>query len=150
MIARKNSEEFRKAKSQRIQEKVHQILYCDTDSDEHEVYGERFNQIIKRSNLDESRIKIDEDIAKEYRKRIEKKLRGQESLDKSLIFYNILTLLEFQPKNQQTLITEMVGHSTECIMQNLNNLRASGLVIKGEKGYYMLTTYAKKLLLKTK
>lgn len=100
MTARKNSEEFQKAESQKIQEKVHQVLYCDTDWDEHEIYGLRFKRIVSRSKLDENQITVEENVAKEYRRRIERKLQGQEPLDKSLVFYKILTALNSQPVDQ--------------------------------------------------
>ncbi len=104
---------------------------------------------MSRSNLDENQIAVEENVAKEYRRRIEKKLRGQETLDKSLAFYKILTVLDSQPRNQSTLISEMDDHSEECIPQNLYYLEASGLIEKSNEEY-KLSRSTKKLFLKTK
>lgn len=104
---------------------------------------------MSRSNLDQNQIAVEENVAKEYRRRIEKKLRGQEALDKSLTFYKILTALDSQPRSRSTLIVEMDDHSEECISQNLYYLEASGLIEKSDEEY-RLSHFTKKLLLKTK
>src|SRR4030042_3880214 len=97
MTARKRSKEAQKAQRQKVQEKVHQVLYCDADWTEHEVYSLRFKKIIERSNINETSIHIDEDVVREYKKRIGRKLAGKEPPDKSLVFFKILIALNNGP-----------------------------------------------------
>ena len=130
MVARKRSREIQKAASQKIQEKVHQVLFCDTDWNEDEIYGQRFERIVQRSNLQDLHIEIDDDIAIEYRQRIEKKLKGLEPLDKSLIFHKILSSLSLHPMGMDVLVSEMEDYSEECILLNLLYLEKSGLIAK--------------------
>ena len=149
MVARKRSKELQKAESQKIQEKVHQVLYCDTDWDEDEIYGLRFEKILQRSNLSRKTIEIDEDAAIEYKRRIERKLKDIEKLDKSLVFYKILSILVQEPLNKETLFLEIESNSEECIDNNLQYLEKSGLLkLEGDK--YKVSNHIKKLLLKTK
>lgn len=122
MAARKRSKELQKAESQKIQEKVHQVLYCDTDWDEDEIYGQRFEKILHRSNLSRKTIEVDEDAAIEYKRRIERKLKGIEKLDKSLVFYKILNILLQEPMDKETLFLKIESPSAECINNNLQYL----------------------------
>jgi hypothetical protein len=149
MAARKRSKELQKAESQKIQEKVHQVLYCDTAWDEDEIYGQRFERILHRSNLSRKTIEVDKDAAIEYKKRIERKLKGIEKLDKSLVFYKILNILVQEPLNKETLFLKIESHSEECIDNNLQYLEKSGLLeVDGDK--YIGSNHIKKLLLKRK
>lgn len=149
MAARKRSKELQKAESQKVQEKVHQVLYCDTDWDEDEIYSQRFEKILHRSNLSRKTIEIDEVAAIEYKRRIERKLKGIEELDKSLVFYKILNILAQKPMNQETLFIALETHSADCINNNLQYLEKSGaLEADGDK--HKVSNHIRKLLLKTK
>jgi len=70
---------------------------------------------------------VEEALVKEYRKRIEMKLSGKELLDKSLVFYRILSILNNGSKTRKELLSEL-GHSEECIENNLLYLEKSGFV----------------------
>jgi len=92
-------------------------------------------------------IEIDDDIAIEYRRRIEKKLKGMEILDKSLVFYKILSSLYHRPMSMDVLTSEMEDYSEECILLNLLYLEKSGLIAKnGDE--YKLSNFVRKLYLK--
>ncbi|MDN3511261.1 MAG: hypothetical protein NG784_08140 [Candidatus Jettenia sp.] len=149
MAARKRSKELQKAEIQKIQEKVHQVLYCDTNWDEDEIYKQRFEKILHRSNLIRETIEVDEDAVIEYKNRIERKLKGIEKLDKSLAFYKILNILTQEPMDKKTLFLMIESHSQECIDNNLQYLEKSGVLeVNGNK--YKVSNHIKKLLLKTK
>jgi|SRR3989304_806414 len=149
MTARKRSKEIRKAASQKVLEEVHRALYCDSDWDEDEVYGQRFKKIVERSNLDGKTFKVEAETAKEYRRRIERKVNGLEPLDKSLIFYRILTILERTPMSMDMLLSEIDNSSEWCISLNMALLEMSGLVEKSSEAY-KVSISGKKLFLKAK
>lgn len=134
---------------QKIQEKVHQILYCDTNWDEDEIYKRRFEKILHRSNLNGKTIEIDEDAAIEYKSRIERKLKGIEKLDKSLVFYKILNILLQEPMDKETLFLKIESPSVKCIDNNLQYLEKSG-VLETDGDKYKVSNHIKKLLLKIK
>jgi hypothetical protein len=100
-------------------------------------------------NLSKEFIEGDENAVLEYRRRIERKLTGKEILDKSLIFYKILSNLNQKAMSKEMLLIEMEHHSDECIENNLKYLGKSGL-IEREGDKYKLSYHIKKLLLKTK
>ncbi len=104
---------------------------------------------MERSKLDDKNFEVGADTAKEYRRRIERKLNGSELLDKSLIFYKILTKLEHAPMSRNMLISAIDSHSEECISLNLALLEKSRLIEKGSQDY-KLSISAKKLLIKLK
>ncbi|MCF6148680.1 MAG: hypothetical protein E3K37_08470 [Candidatus Kuenenia sp.] len=148
MSARKRSKELQKAEIQKVQEKVHQVLYCDTNWDEDGIYRLRFEEILHRSNLSRKTIEIDEDAAIEYKRRVERKLKGIEELDKSLVFYKILNILVQEPMNKETLFIALENHSEDCINNNLQYLEKSGaLEADGDK--HKVSNHIRKLLLKT-
>ena len=114
-----------------------------------EVYKRRFEKILKRANLHDLHIEIDEDAAIEYKRRIVRKLKGIEKLDKSLVFYKILNILVQEPLNKETLFLEIESHSEECIDNNLQYLEKSRVLeVAGDK--YIVSNHIKKLALKTK
>jgi len=143
MTARKRSEELQKAKSQRIMEMVHQVLYCDTDWNEDEIYEQRFKKIIERSNLSNLTIEVDKEVGKEFKRRIERKLKGREPIDKSLAFYRILYALMPDPKTKDALFSEIEDYSEECINLNLTYMEQSDLIVK-EGEFYKLSNVIKK------
>ncbi|MCL0071138.1 hypothetical protein M1N41_00975 [Thermodesulfovibrionales bacterium] len=130
-------------------EMVHQVLYCDTDWNEEEVYGRRFKKIIERSNLGDLIIEVDKEVGKEFKRRIERKLKGRELIDKSLAFYRILYALMLDPKTKDSLFSEIKDYSEECINLNLTYMKQSDLIVK-EGGFYKLPNVIKKCFLKQK
>ncbi len=126
-------------------EVVHQVLYCDTDWNEAEIYEQRFKKIIERSNLSNSPIEVDEEVSKEIKRRIERKIKGKESLDKSLIFYRILRMLIPESRTRNAILTEMENYSEECINLNLTYMEQGGLIILEGKSYN-LSSVIRKLL----
>jgi len=145
MNARRRSREIQLAKSQKVQEVVHQVLYCDTDWNEYEIYGQRFQEIIGRSEIAETSIDIDDDVVSEFKRRIERKLKGIEPLDKSLLFYRILDLIRSSTINRESILSELEAFSEYCVDNNLNFLEESGY-IKRDGELYRISVSVKKLL----
>jgi len=104
---------------------------------------------VERSNLDGKTFKVEAETAKEYRRRIERKVNGLEPLDKSLIFYRILTILERTPMSMDMLLSEIDNSSEWCISLNMALLEMSGLVEKSSEAY-KVSISGKKLFLKAK
>jgi len=92
---------------------------------------------------------MDEDVVREYKRRIERKLAGKEPLDKSLVFFKILTALNNSPMCKEKLLSQLDQHSEECISINLIYMEKSGLIEKDSEDFRM-TFATKKLLIKTK
>ena len=145
MNARRRSREIQLAKSQKVQEVVHQVLYCDTDWNEYEIYGRRFQEIIGRSEIDETSINIDDDVVSEFKRRVERKLKGIEPLDKSLLFYRILDLIGSGAINRANILSELEVFSEHCVDNNMIFLEESGYIEQDGKNF-RLSPSAKKLL----
>lgn len=94
-------------------------------------------------------IEVDEDAAIEYKRRVERKLKGIEKLDKSLVFYKILNILLQEPMDKETLFLKIESPSAECINNNLQYLEKSG-ALEVARDKYKVSNHIKKLILKTK
>ncbi len=140
---------MQQAKSQKIQKEAQEVLYCDTGWNEHEIYGQRFSRIVKRSGIDETVVVVDDEVAKEYGKRIRRKMTGSEKLDKSLLFYRVFETLTTGGKTEDALITLFDSHQPENIRKNLYYLDKCGFVEKNGVNY-QLSIATRKLLLKAK
>jgi len=128
---------------------VHQILFYDTDWNEHEVYGRRFRKIVERSGLIGLNINVEVDVVAEFGKRVEKKLNGKEPLDKSLIFYKIITCLCFDSMSAERVFSELSDFTEEGVLRNLIYLEQAGFIIK-KTGNYELSRKTKKIYIKIK
>lgn len=107
------------------------------------MYGRRFAKIMERSQLDDPPMKIDEEVAKEFGKRVKMKLGGKEPLDKSLVFYRILNVLHNGTKPADAIATELDMKDPDCVLKNLACLEESGF-IECVDGKYKLTGQTKK------
>jgi len=105
--------------------------------------------MLRRANLHDLHIDVDDNVALEYKRRIERKLKGKEILDKSLIFYKILNYLQDQPMSIEMIASELENHSEECVCNNLIYMEKCGMIGNSD-GKFKMTTYAKKLFIKTK
>lgn len=123
------------------------VLYCDTEWDEHEIYEKRFKQIIKRSEISELQIETDQDVIREFKRRVDKKLRGTEPLDKSLLFYRILNFLKSKHESRENILSELEIYSEHCVDDNLSFLEQSGYIELDGK-LYKLSPNTRKLLTK--
>lgn len=137
---------MKKAKSQKVQEITQEILYCETGWHEHEIYGQRFRKIIDRSSLDEGEIKVDEETAKEYRRRVIRKLNGKEPLDKNLLFYGILATLCGGGRSEAALVSLFDDHKPGNLRRNLYYLERCGLIEKEGEEYRILPKFKKVIL----
>lgn len=135
------------AKRQKVLETVHQVLYCDVAWNESEIDGQRFRRIIERSNLDGVVIEVDEAVAREFRQRVQGKLKGTVPLNKSLLFNRIPELLNSNPISRETLFSKLSDFSKKCINDNLLCLEKGKLITK-EGELYKLANHSKKLLYK--
>lgn len=135
------------AKSQKIQEQIHRILYCDTDWQEHDIYMHRFRKIVDRSDLNEEFITIDSELIKEFKRRVERKLNGNELLDKSLVFYQILNSIYLSEKTNYNELKDKILCSENCLRINLTYLEKSAMIERTEAAY-RLSNKTKKLILK--
>lgn len=88
-------------------------------------------------------------MVKEYRRSIEKKLDAKESLDKSLVFFRIMNILNDNSMTKEMLLSALEYHSEECVYTNLIYMEKSGLIEKSGEGFAM-PPKTKKLLLKAK
>jgi hypothetical protein len=145
MNARRRSREIQLAKSQKVQEVVHQVLYCDTDWNEYEIYGRRFQKIVGRSEIDETSINVDDDVVSEFKRRVERKLKGIEPLDKSLLFYRILDLIGSRAINRESILSELEDFSEHCVDNNMIFLEECGCIEQDGKSF-RLSPSTKKLL----
>jgi len=104
---------------------------------------------VERSGISEIPNSVDEDVIREFKRRVEKKLKGQEPLDKSLAFYNILESLQHHGKTPGNILSELDVHTEQCVDNNMNFLEKSGYIEKGEE-LYRLSAFGRKLFIKSK
>jgi len=84
-------------------------------------------------------------VVSEFKRRIERKLKGIEPLDKSLLFYRILDLIRSSTINRESILSELEAFSEYCVDNNLNFLEESGY-IKRDGELYRISVSVKKLL----
>lgn len=136
------------AKRQKVLEAVHQLLYCDTSWREDEIYGRRFARILERIGLSGNHAAmVDEELVIEYRKRVEGFLHGRETIDKSLIYFRIISTLFRQGMVADDLVAELEPHDVEGALSNLSFLE-KGRFIEKINSEYRLTGRTRKLLIK--
>lgn len=94
-------------------------------------------------------MEIDEEVAAEFGKRVKMKLSGKEPLDKSLVFYRILDMLNKGAKSANAVVAELDANNSECVLKNLACLEESGF-IESVDDRYKLSGQIKKFLIKQK
>ena len=66
---------------------------------------------------------------------IERKLKGIEPLDKSLLFYRILDLIGFRAINRGSILSELETFSEYCVDNNLSFLEESAYIEQDGKNF---------------
>ena len=129
MVARKASGEKEKARRQKILETVHQVLYCDKEWKEAEIYARRFSEILRRAGLPPDFPVPREETVAEYSKRVVRLLSGKAPLDRSLAFFRILATLVARNCSEEELIDLLGSQNTaDGIRQNLAFLLEGGFL----------------------
>jgi len=84
-------------------------------------------------------------VVSEFKRRVERKLKGIELFDKSLLFYRILDLIGSMTINRANILSELEAFSEYCVDNNLNFLEKSGYIEQDGKKF-KLSPSAKKFI----
>ena len=98
-------------------------------------YEEKRFKVQKGRTIHEDKQRINPDYLRKKMGCIERKLKGIESLDKSLLFYRILDLIGFRAINRGSILSELEAFSEYCVDNNLSFLEENGYIEQDGKNF---------------